>query len=166
MTNRQYVLPAIVVLVLAGSNTVLAQDGTLGRLFYTTEERAALDQNIRSITKEPESLVPIPPSVTLSGVVMRSDGERTVWIDGRAYYQGNPKDVRVITRPADPGAAEIKVQGIPRRLPVRVGQRVDPASGKTFEPYEVPPPSAQKQIPQPVPTKSGAEPALEDPVSD
>jgi hypothetical protein len=141
--NIRFAILITVALALTGNNTVLAQDETLGRLFYTTKQRAALDANIRSMTKAIEKPAPIPPSVTVNGVVTRSDGERTIWIDGRAYHRANTGDINVTTRPADPGVVDLKVQGIRQKLPVRVGQRLDPTSGKTFEPYEIPTPSAQ-----------------------
>jgi hypothetical protein len=147
----------------AASNAVMAQDEALGRLFYTAKQRAALDANVASVISEPVKPVPIPPSVTLNGVVTRSDGERTVWIDGRAYYQGNPSDVRVITRSGDPAMAELKVKGVPQRLPVRVGQRLNPVSGETLESYETPRPSLPSAQSQPATVKSGAEPASTEP---
>ncbi len=122
-------------LLLSGSSTVLAQDEALGRLFYTPGQRAALDANIRT-TNKAKKIVPLPPSVTFNGVVTRSDGERTVWIDGRAYHRAESGDVQVITQPTNPAKAEIKIQGVRRRMPVRVGQRLDPATGKTYELYE------------------------------
>ncbi len=132
-------------LSLSASSLSMAQDEPLGRLFYTDRERAALDANIARVTKKPVKPVPIPPSVTLNGIVTRSDGERTVWIDGRAYYQGNPDNVRVITRSDEPGVAELKLPGVSQRRPVRVGQQLDPASGETFESFEArPSPSSQQ----------------------
>ncbi len=146
-------------LTLSASNLSLAQDEPLGRLFYTERERAALDANIARVTKKPVKAVPIPPSVTLNGIVTRSDGERTVWIDGRAYYQGSPDNVRVITHPDEPGVAELKVPGVSQRRPVRVGQRLDPASGETFESFEAgPAPDALQQVP-PTAAETGAESA-------
>jgi hypothetical protein len=137
--SKRRVLVIATLVAAAASHAALAQNSQLGRLFYTDRQRAALDANIRSIVKKPEKAVPIPPSVTLNGIVTRSDGERTVWIDGRAYHRDPPADLGITTRPADPGMAELEVKGVARRLPIRVGQRVDPASGKTFEPYETPP---------------------------
>ena len=128
----------LAVVGILSTDAALAQDNALGRLFYTPKQRAALNANIRSITKTPKARIPIPRSVTLSGVVTRSDGERTVWVDGRAYHQGNPEDVRVITNSGDPALAELKVRGVRKRVPVRVGQHLNPASGKTSEPYETP----------------------------
>jgi len=146
-------------LSLCVSGLSVAQDEPLGRLFYTDKERAALDANIARVTKKPVKAIPIPPSVTLNGIVTRSDGERTVWIDGRAYYQGNPDNVRVITRPDEPGVAELKVPGVSERRPVRVGQRLDPASGKTFESFEARPSDSSSQQGQPASAGTGAESA-------
>jgi len=148
-----------VCLSLLASNPSMAQDEPLGRLFYTARERAALNANIVRVTRKPVKPVPIPPSVTLNGVVTRSDGERTVWIDGRAYYQGDPDDIRVITRPGEPGVAELKVPGVAKQLPVRVGQQLDPASGETFESYEMPPSLTRPQPSQPAEALPGAETA-------
>jgi len=137
----------------------MAQDEPLGRLFYTDKERSALDANIARVTKKPAKAIPIPPSVTLNGIVTRSDGERTVWIDGRAYYQGNPDNVRVITRSDEPGVAELKLPGVSERRPVRVGQKLDPASGETFESFETRPSPMPSQQAQPSPTRPGSESA-------
>lgn len=140
----------VIALSLQMNNVVLAQDDTLGRLFYSPSQRAKLDANVRSVTRKDPPPAPIPPSVMLNGVVTRSDGERTVWIDGRAYHRDETGDVQVIVKPEDPGVVELKVQGVPHRLPVRVGQRLDPASGQTLEAFETLPRAAGN---------SGAEPA-------
>jgi hypothetical protein len=163
MRRRLLILLTISLALPAGNASMAqqetAQDETLGRLFYTARERAALNANIVRVKKQPAKPVPIPPSVTLNGVVTRSDGERTVWIDGRPYHRGNPDDMRVITRPEAPGVAELKLPGVANQRPVRVGQQLDPASGKTFESYEPRPTPARTQRSQPVDAPSGAEPA-------
>ena len=143
--RRHAFLLAVVTLIV--TDAAIAQDEALGRLFYTPKQRAALNANIRSVTEKPKEAKPIPRAVTLSGVVTRSDGERTVWVDGRAYHQGNPKDVRVITNSGDPAGAQLKIRGVRKRMPVRVGQQLDPASGNTSEPYEKPRPVAQQHRP-------------------
>ena len=158
MTIRPIVLIAMLA-VLPVNEAALAQDETLGRLFYTARQRAALDANVRSSSKRAEKPIPIPASVTLNGVITRSDGEQTVWIDGRAYHRTQADDLQVITRPAEPGTAEIKVRGAPRRQEVRVGQRLDPVSGETFEAFEEPPPVTRLRRPANAADRQGAEPA-------
>lgn len=54
----------------------------LGRLFFTPEERAALDAG-RPLHDEPEKQTEITPQ-RLDGIVRRSDGRGTVWINGEA----------------------------------------------------------------------------------
>ena len=54
----------------------------LGRLFFTPEERAALDAG-RPLHAEPEVQTDITPR-RLDGIVRRSDGHSTVWINGAA----------------------------------------------------------------------------------
>jgi hypothetical protein len=119
------------------TSAVLAQDEALGRLFYSPAQRAALDANVRSASKETRP-APVPPSVTVNGVVTRSDGEATVWIDGRAYHRGDTGKVQIRVEPDDPAQVELKVQGVPQRQSVRVGQRLDPATGQTLEAFEAP----------------------------
>ena len=51
----------------------------LGTLFFTPQERAALDRMRRG---EPESVVPRLARHSVTGFVRRSDGRNTVWIDG------------------------------------------------------------------------------------
>ncbi|UCH46774.1 MAG: hypothetical protein JSU95_11745 [Betaproteobacteria bacterium] len=153
--------PLLLIVVLAAlplDHTVLAQDETLGRLFYTAGQRAALDANVRSSSQAVEKPISIPPSVTLNGVVTRSDGEQTVWIEGRAYHRTETDDLEVITRSAEPGTAEIRVRGVPKRRSVRVGQRLDPVTGETFEAFEKPPPETQLRRPANADSQ-GAEPA-------
>ena len=157
MTIRPIVLIAMLA-VLQVNEAVLAQDETLGRLFYSARERAALDANVRGSSRPVEKPIPIPPSVTLNGVVTRSDGEQTVWIDGRAYHRTETGDLEVVTRPAEPGSAEIKVPGVPRRQEVRVGQRLDPVTGETFEAFEALPPETRLRRPASGDSQ-GAEPA-------
>ena len=163
MRNWLMILLTISLALPAGNTSMAQQDTTqeeaLGRLFYTARERAALNANIVRVKKQPAKPVPIPPSVTLNGVVTRSDGERTVWIDGRPYHRGDPDDMRVITRADAPGVAELKVPGVANQLPVRVGQQLDPASGRTFESYETRPSLGQPQAPQSTEAPSGAESA-------
>jgi hypothetical protein len=151
MIVRMFLTAALfLALVLQTGNAAFAQDEALGRLFYTPAQRAALDANIRSVSKQARPAPAPPRSVTVNGIVTRSDGERTVWIDGRAYHRDDTAGMQIRVEPEDPAAVEIKVQGVPRRQSVRVGQRLDPATGQTLEAFETP----QRNS-----VSSGAEPA-------
>lgn len=165
-TGRYFALQALAVLIFSGpgvvTEAVSEEEQALGRLFYTPQQRAALDANVRQAPDTPEKPIVLPPTVTLGGIVTRSDGERTVWVDGRAYHRGNPNNIRVITDPQDPGRAEIGVKGIRARRSVRVGQSLEPVSGTTFERYEARPTPAQVKSPAKSPSDSGAEDASSD----
>lgn len=71
-----------------------AQADGLGRLFFTPAQRAQLDQPHARATAE-ES----PPSI--SGIVHKHGGSRTVWINGVAQHagDGHATDRRPIAMP-------------------------------------------------------------------
>ena len=158
MTFRTSVLIATLA-VIPAFDAALAQEETLGRLFYSAQQRAALDANIRSAPEPAKKPIPIPPSVLLNGVVTRSDGAQTVWIDGRAYHRTERGELQIITRSSEPGVAEIKVPGVNNRRSVRVGQRLDPLTGATFEAFELPPPETRRRNPAATAGSRGAESA-------
>ena len=80
----------------------------LGRLFFTPERREALDRQRQF--KVPESLeVPADPTLTINGVVTRSSGKRTVWINGTAQEDGR----------ADGGLAVTPSRGNPGQVVVQ-----------------------------------------------
>jgi|SRR5690242_13314590 len=56
-----------------------AADDDLGTLFFTREERAALDRLRRG---EPQAPAAHMARHAVTGFVRRSDGRNTVWIDG------------------------------------------------------------------------------------
>ncbi|MDO9466443.1 MAG: hypothetical protein Q7J36_04000 [Thiobacillus sp.] len=80
--HRLTVLP-VCLLALVGSGASLAADP--GRLFYTPAQRAQLEAaRARNVTHV-ETRTPAfsTPPVRFDGVVIRSDGQGTAWVDGR-----------------------------------------------------------------------------------
>ena len=75
---------ACVVLLLTAAP--LHAEEALGRLFFTPERRQALDQQ-RQYNIQEKQLVPEDPTMTINGVVTRSSGKRTVWINGVAQSE-------------------------------------------------------------------------------
>ena len=78
----------------------------LGRLFVTPQKRALLDELRRSNARmdTPEQL----DSVRLDGIVRRSSGKQTIWINGQSYNDRAPVTrnfCRYKTDAADVGVA-------------------------------------------------------------
>lgn len=100
-----------------------AADEPLGRLFFTPQQRSALDAGRRIAAKPKAQTTPAPRragAVRLDGIVTRSDGERTVWINGRAHHSGHPPGVRVTN--VEPTAARIQVSESGQTVKLKVGQ--------------------------------------------
>ena len=115
-----------------------------GRLFFTSSQRAALDAG-KQVSKPPtvRAVAPrAPRAVMLNGVVTRSDGESAVWINGHEAGGKIVSGVSASTFATDPTSAQLRIGGGQKSVRMRVGQQLDPASGKVLEPYEMPAPSA------------------------
>ena len=101
---------------------------TIGRLFFTPAERNALEAG-KSVGK-PAAAVQESRTVRLNGVVLRTDSERTVWVNGKAYHDVSPDGIELNTRSDAPGNAEVRVRGQRLAVPVKVGQQVELNKGK------------------------------------
>lgn len=116
--------------------TSMAAD-PLGRLFFSPGQRSALDAG--RTTSTPQGVrAPAargPRTVTLNGVVTRSDGESTVWVNGQAL-DGNPISGVTATPGKDPASARVRLDGTGKTVNIRVGQSVQPSAGVVVEPYE------------------------------
>jgi hypothetical protein len=123
----------------------------LGRLFFTPSQRAALDAG-KQISK-PRTVRAVAPrrprAVMLNGVVTRSDGESAVWINGHEAGSKTISGVRASTSATDPTSAQLRVGGARKSVRLRVGQKLDPASGNILERYESAVSSTAAVVPPP-----------------
>lgn len=116
----------------------------LGRLFFTPDERSRLDVLRRQPAPRPapeaapQDSAPPPVTVRYSGMVRRSDGRSTVWINDRPVNDAGETAGARARVEAD-GAARIT---LPRQGSVRlkVGQTAELASGRIDESYARPAP--------------------------
>jgi hypothetical protein len=104
----------------------------MGRLFFTPAQRNRLDVEKRVVTPK-APVKPLPRSMHLDGIVTRSDADRTVWINGKAYHDNSPDGIQVGTNPATPGSTSIRVRGESAATRVKVGQHIDLKSGKVVD---------------------------------
>ena len=112
------------VLLLGISNPCLAAQVDPGRLFFTPAQRAQLEAaRARNVTQpggKPASVDDAPAPLRYDGVVIRSDGQTTRWVDGK------------------PQVGASRIQGM------KPGQiRAD---GKVYEPYQVLRPAAPSPV--------------------
>lgn len=117
LVQRAFMAAWLVPLMLLACDSGLAAPVDLGRLFYTPEQRAQLEAaRIRSgVAPAAHGTVGAPDrasaAVRFDGLVIRSDGKTTSWVDGKPQ----------------PGPS-----AVPGLKPGQI--RVD---GKVYEPYQV-----------------------------
>jgi len=136
-------------LVLAGIAIALAApagaaDAPLGRLFFTPSQRASLDiarsQRTRATVAteriEEQVIEPIPQTITYGGMVRRSDGRTTVWLNDRPVDERNAADAPTFIRRVRPdGAVTLEIPQSNRSIDLKVGQSVEVLSGSIGEGY-------------------------------
>ena len=120
---RRTIVAASCFIAIAAAAAEAADEG-LGRLFFTPQQRAALDAGRRIAAAKPKAGMtsakrPVR-ELRLDGIVTRSDGERTVWVNGSAYHGGQSAGLRVT--PVEPEAARIHVGESGRAIKLRVGE--------------------------------------------
>jgi hypothetical protein len=122
----------------------------MGRLFYTPQKRTALDAERRALlaqgsrpTARPKTAArplaaeprPVERTYTLQGIVKRSDGESTVWINNEAVHERHAeRGIAVGTIGRD--SVAVKLPEGDRRVQLRVGQSVNSGSGRVRELYK------------------------------
>ena len=124
-----------------------AAEESLGRLFLTPERRNALEQQRQYNIKEQETVQ--GASISLDGVLVRSSGKKTVWINGQAQHDNNNSlGLNTGVAPGDAARAGISANG-ERQTNLRVGQTVNRATGEISDALkggrvQVKPPSTRR----------------------
>lgn len=134
---------ALALIVAAAAAPAVAADPSLGRLFFTPTQRASLDiarsqrTRVTVATERIEELAqPVPQTITYGGMVRRSDGRTTVWLNDRAVDDQKPSGGPTIVRRVRPdGAVTLEVPQSNRRVELKVGQSVEVLSGSVQEGY-------------------------------
>ena len=79
------ILSALLMTIFLGT----AQAQELGRLFFTPEQRAALDARRKArVPDRPAMTSVVSPTTRLDGYVKRSGGRSTVFVNGEALLEG------------------------------------------------------------------------------
>jgi hypothetical protein len=138
---------AVAVLLAAAPSAWCAEP--LGKLFFSPAQRAQLDQarsqksRVTLASENPQEAAPAPEVVTFTGVVKRSDGKSTIWINNRAVADGAaPSGVPLTGTVGKDGTVSLRSPQGERTIQLKVGQSVELLSGTVEEPYARKPPAS------------------------
>jgi hypothetical protein len=126
-----------------------ARAEALGRLFTTPQQRAVLERLRHApppapkpkVVEQPKVVVPPPPEVpriTVNGVVIRSDGDSTAWVNGQSTGEGRDEIDSVQVNPRRIRGLAVPIT-TPSNLPdvrLKPGQSYDPATGTVVDIYQ------------------------------
>jgi hypothetical protein len=128
----------IMLTMLLISEHAVSEDGVegLGRLFVDVEQREKLEAVRRGTYEmevERESRV---SNVRVDGVMMRSDGENVVWVNGKSTLDGEPvKGVKVNPENTDSETYKVQVQIDDKRVKIKPGQNWSEGTGTIKDNY-------------------------------
>jgi hypothetical protein len=130
-TDRLLLVTLFTALILTNAPTANAQEPAppLGRLFYSPEWRNHLEHQRQLDIKETRTLA--GSTMRLDGIVVRSSGKSTVWVNRQSQSEGaSDSGVAVITSRQYPDRATLAPGGeTPADL--KVGQTINRATRET-----------------------------------
>lgn len=98
----------------------------LGRLFFTPEQRSALDARRKArVPDKPAAVVVASPTTRVDGYVKRGGGRSTVWVNGESLPEG-PSEARI----GDGERVSIPLGEAGRRATLRPGEVLDRGTGE------------------------------------
>lgn len=107
------------------------QEG-LGRLFFTPERRQQLDRQ-REMNIPDRQPSTVDPTLTVDGMVTRSSGRRTAWINGTPQTEREMgSSLSVTPRHGDPARVLVQAGDSPAAR-ARVGETVNRNSGESSD---------------------------------
>lgn len=119
----------LVALALAVALPARAEE-PLGRLFFTPEQRAALDARRKArVPDKPAAAMITSPVTRIDGYVKRSQGPSTVWLNGESLGEG-AGDAPRIEPGRGAGDVSVSVGENGRRIRLKPGESLDRGSGE------------------------------------
>ncbi len=127
--NRWPLVLAILITVPGALPARAAEPAPLGRLFFTPERRLALERQRTHNVQQVQALQ--GTTMSLDGVVYRSSGKSTVWINQHAQNENDGKrtGVTATLSSRNPGRALI-APGEDTPAQLKVGEAVNRATGE------------------------------------
>ena len=154
----------IVLFALVGATAPVAAQpaNPPGRLFFTPDQRASLDraraQRARttlSTENTEQDAAPVSQTIIYGGVVRRSDGKSTAWLNNQPVYDREQFGGAIVGRVRPDGSVTLQVPQSGRSVSLKPGQSVELLSGAVEEGY-----SRRLEVSKPEP-KPAAKPATD-----
>ncbi|MBI3479521.1 MAG: hypothetical protein HY016_04060 [Nitrosomonadales bacterium] len=103
----------LIALLTMGLNSIPVCATEMGRLFFTPEKRAQLDQGLarESKSNHPDS------GLLLNGIVQKHGGSRTAWINGKPRLIGSSDE-------KSPESLSVPLPGQSKPIRIKVGQKI------------------------------------------
>jgi hypothetical protein len=115
-------------IMVVASTGVWAED--LGRLFFTPDQRAALDARRKArVPDRPQVTTTVSPTTRLDGYVKRSGGRSTVFVNGDAVLEGTA-DAPVVDPERRGGRVPVTAGEGGQRIELRPGEVLDRGTGQ------------------------------------
>lgn len=124
--------PAVSLLVAAGLALAAGAAGAqeMGRLFFTPEQRQALDARRKArMPDKPAAPVVAAPTLRMDGYVKRSAGRSTVWVNGESQSEGPQPDAPRIGEGSD-SRVSVTVGESAARVQLKPGEVLDRGNGE------------------------------------
>jgi hypothetical protein len=108
------------------------QAQSLGRLFLTPAQRAALDLRRASrLPDKPAAVIVESPTARINGQVVRSDGRSTVWVNGAPVREGSQSEgLRVTPTSRTAESVSLAIGEGDRRVELKVGESMNRDTGE------------------------------------
>jgi hypothetical protein len=124
----------VVLLALPALHAPQASAQEFGRLFFTPEQRAALDARRKArIPDKPAASMVVSPTTRMDGYVKRSGGPSTVFLNGEAIVETSQPDSPRVPRGKGDDKVSVPVGDAGVRVPLKPGEVLDSGSGEVHD---------------------------------
>ena len=123
--------PTLLLLLALALTPATGQAQELGRLFFTPEQRAALDARRKARVPDRPAAAPAAasPTTRLDGYVARSGGRSTIWVNGESLQDGSAEALRDPNRGGD-GRVRVPAGDGGARIGLKPGEVLDRGTGE------------------------------------
>ncbi len=123
LSGRSAFLLISAILLISGPAVSADEIDKLGRLFTDAGQRQKLDAVRRGTYQEEAEQSSATTNVRVNGVMMRSNGENVVWVNGESTLDnGFSKGVKVNPKAADRETYKVPVRVDGKRIQIKPGQ--------------------------------------------